>query len=298
MAQVQQLLVSHSYFSGPIDKNIMNYDHAYHAGNFADCLKHALLVHVLAYYRSRLKPFVCIDAFGGQGLYDLTSLEASKTAEAENGFKRWLALENPCDLVMEFLTAQRRANGRQELDAGLYAGSPRLMITDQMQAERLIVVEKHPDIARNLFLHLKGRGRFRLRQEDGYEASLSHLPVPEKRAIVLLDPPFEEWDEFKRLSHCVVHGLKKQPNACIIAWYPIKDLERPMNFEQEFMEASPKNLRVHLDVFAQEGISRTGVMVSNPPHRLKQALIAAEEDFAMLGKMKPAVLSVTSTGLE
>ncbi len=276
----------------------MNYDHAYHAGNFADCLKHAILVHVLSYYRARKKPFTCIDAFGGQGLYDLTSLEASKTGEANFGVNRWFAIENSSNLVQEFLNAQKRANGRQELDAGLYAGSPRLMITDQVEGERLIIVEKHPDIARSLFLRLKGRGKFQMRQDDGYETTLSYLPIPEKRALILLDPPFEELDEFKRLTHCVVHGLKKQANACIIAWYPIKDLERPMNFEQAFMDASPKNLRVNLDVFGGDGISRTGVMVSNPPHTLEKALWDAVTDFATLGRTKPAKLFITSSGME
>ena len=164
----------------------MNYRHAFHAGNFADVLKHAALVAVLLHLRKKETPFAVIDTHGGRGLYDIASAQAARTGEAQDGILRLLdekdlpgVLAPYCDIVRNFGT-------------GAYPGSPLIAAKLLRLQDRLVAIEKHPEEFAALAASLKGAAKARAVEGDGYRELKRLMPPPERRGVVLIDPPFED----------------------------------------------------------------------------------------------------------
>src|SRR5688572_1587756 len=168
----------------------MNYRHAYHAGNFADVLKHAALVAVLSHLRKKQAPFAVIDAHAGRGIYDLSSVEAKKTGEAEGGVLRLLGesgLPQPLPLYCEIV---------RSFGEGRYPGSPLIAAKLLRAKDRLVAIEKHPDEFAALEGALSGVKRARAVEGDFRRELKRLLPPLERRGVVLVDPPYEADDEF------------------------------------------------------------------------------------------------------
>ena len=263
----------------------MNYNHHYHAGNFADCLKHVILFAVLAYFRERNKPFLAVDAFAGAGLYDLASLEPQKTGEKDEGISCWFKNPPQSALVRGFFQRFHQLSGSGK-EVSFYPGSPMYFTHGQTAGERCLLMETHPDTSIRLHNRLPSKASWDVIEQDGYATTLSRLPAPEKRALLLMDPPFEKPNEFRALTRFTSHALKRQANATVIVWYPIKDIASSMALEETARVEATESLIVHLDIGEGRGLRRCGVVVTNPPFTLFENLAQSRADFAHLGHGK------------
>jgi 23S rRNA (adenine2030-N6)-methyltransferase len=250
----------------------VNYRHAYHAGNFADVVKHLALVAVLNHLKRKDKPFVVIDTHAGRGLYDLQSDEASKTGEAEGGIRRLTALDNETPLLSDYLK-QARAFGAER-----YPGSPFIAAQMLREQDRLVAVEKHEEDARTLTRTLSPFSRARVMQADGYERLIALLPPPERRGVVLIDPPYEATDEFEQAARVFAQAYRRFATGIYLLWFPIKSASAADAFCAEVLSAGiTKALRVDIDIGASAGdrLRAAGLLIVNPPFGIDGELQAA-----------------------
>lgn len=252
----------------------MNYRHAFHAGNFADVVKHVILTRILAYLMRKQAPFRVIDTHAGLGIYDLMGGQAEKTGEWQDGIGRVLDASLPPDiaeLVAPYLDAVRAQNP----DGGLryYPGSP--FITRQMlrAQDRLMGFELHPIDAERLKENFAGDFQTRITALDAWKIFSTHLPPKEKRGLVLVDPPFEEKGEFERMTRSLVQGHQRWPGGIYAYWYPIKEPGEVEAYIKALKATGiPKILRLELDIRAPSTPPRlhgTGMVVVNPPFVLE-----------------------------
>ncbi|HEY4264191.1 MAG TPA: 23S rRNA (adenine(2030)-N(6))-methyltransferase RlmJ [Micropepsaceae bacterium] len=246
----------------------MNYRHAFHAGNFADCLKHAALVAVLLHLRKKQTPFAVIDTHGGRGLYDIAGEEAKKTGEAEAGIKRLLrapSVPGVLDLYRECV----RGFGE-----GAYPGSPLIASKFLRPQDRLIAIEKHPEEQAALSAALAHEKRVRVVQGDYVRELPRFLPPPERRGVVLIDPPYEAEDEFARATRTLLAAHARFATGIFLFWYPAKERALVGASAGELLNAGIASLlRVELDVGApeekreetRERLSAAGLLIVNPP---------------------------------
>ena len=255
----------------------MNYRHAYHAGNFADVVKHAVLCRVLVHLREKPAAFRVIDTHAGAGRYDLGGPEAGKTQEWQNGIGRlWRAeLDAPIRaLLAPYLDAVAAHNPGGRLAA--YPGSPALVQTLLRRHDRLIACELEPQAAAALANQLRGDARAKAIAIDGWTALSAYLPPKERRGLVLIDPPFEQPDEFSRLARGLAMAHRKWPTGIYLLWYPIKDLAKVAGFGRGLARLGiAKMLRVELNVSAADqadgkdgGLHGSGLIAVNPPWTL------------------------------
>jgi 23S rRNA (adenine2030-N6)-methyltransferase len=241
----------------------MNYRHAYHAGNFADVLKHAALVSVLLHLHKKPAPFAVIDTHAGRGLYDLGGEEANKTREAESGIQR-LARRDDLAGVLAPYVGLATSYGET-----LYPGSPLLAQKLLRVTDRLIAIEKHPEEQAELARLMRGDKRVRVIQGDGYREVLKLLPPRERRGLVLMDPPYEAEDEFETAVRTLIAGWRRFATGITLFWYPAKERARIVAAAGELITAGIKQiLKVELDIGAEDPTDRltaTGLLVINAP---------------------------------
>ncbi len=255
----------------------MNYRHIYHAGNFADVLKHAVLARLIVYMTQKDKAFRVLDTHAGIGLYDLSSEEAQKTGEWQDGIGRLLDADIPAKakaLLAPYLTAVRDLNP----DGGLklYPGSPKLTRMLMRPQDRLSAMELHPDDYETLHRLFDGDFQSRITQLDGWLALGAHLPPKEKRGLVLVDPPFEVAGEFERLADGLAKAWRRFSGGTFCLWYPLKQ-GAPIGAFHAALQALeiPKMLCAELSVRSDRdttGLSGSGLIIVNPPYTLKDEL--------------------------
>jgi len=255
----------------------MNYRHVYHAGNFADVLKHAVLALVIEHLKLKDAPFRVIDTHAGTGLYDLASEEAQKTGEWRDGIGRILAAEPPAEIagiLAPYLDVVRAGNGAGGLLR--YPGSPLIARRLLRPGDRLVANEAHPeDAARLAALFARDRAVKTLAL-DGWSALKALLPPRERRGVVLIDPPFEEPGEFHRMVDGLAAAHRRFATGTVILWYPIKDVRAVRAFSREAAAlAIPKLLAAELFVatpYLDGELSGTGLLILNPPFTLEAKL--------------------------
>jgi 23S rRNA (adenine2030-N6)-methyltransferase len=237
----------------------MNYRHAFHAGNFADCVKHALLVWLLDALRRKPAPIAVLDTHAGAGTYDLTAGPAQRTGEWRTGIDRLLH-EPPAPLA-------RYVDLVREL--GLYPGSPALIRALLRPEDRLICCELHPDEARELRRRFTHDSQVAVHQRDAWEALGALLPPRERRGLVLIDPPFEDPQEFAHLVAGITAGRARFRTGILAAWYPIKHRAPVRAFHGAIQQTGIRDivaaelcLREPLDPARLNGC---GLLVVNPP---------------------------------
>ena len=243
----------------------MNYRHGFHAGNFADCVKHALLVWLVRALQRKEKPAFFLDTHAGRGRYDLESAEARRTGEWREGIA--LLRADPDPALAEYLGAVERL--------GLYPGSPRLIRGLMRPADRLACCELHPEDAAALKREFAGDPTVAVHRRDGWEALGALLPPPERRGLTFIDPPFEAEDEFSRLAAGLHHARRRFPTGAIAAWYPIKTRARVRQFHAALQEngfggalAAEFWRRAPLDPARLNG---SGLIIVNPPFGFTEA---------------------------
>jgi 23S rRNA (adenine2030-N6)-methyltransferase len=255
----------------------MNYRHAYHAGNFADVVKHAVLARVLVYLREKPAAFRVIDTHAGAGRYDLAGMEAGKTGEWRDGIERLVLADlaaEPRALLAPYLDAVAALNPGGRLAA--YPGSPAIAQGLMRAQDRLIACELEPRAAAALAGNLRGDVRSKALAIDGWTALTAYVPPKERRGLVLIDPPFERPDEFTRLAQGLAAAHRKWSTGIYLLWYPIKDIGEVTAFARRLARLGiAKMLRVELIVeiaHATQGLRGCGLTVVNPPWRLRQDL--------------------------
>lgn len=253
----------------------MNYRHAYHAGNFADVFKHALLAMCLEHLKGKDKPFFVLDTHSGVGLYDLAGVEAGKTGEWLGGIARVMdAPDAPQDLA-PYLDVVRGLNP----DGGLryYPGSPWVTRALARDNDRIALCELHPADSAALAENMRRDRRVKVHARDGYGAVKAMLPPPERRGLVLVDPPFEKLDEFMALEQAVRDGVKRFAQGTFALWYPIKDPLEIAAFHARLVDLGvPKTLSIDLLVRRpRPGVPRLdgcGYVFINPPYGMLAGL--------------------------
>ncbi len=271
----------------------MNYRHAYHAGNFAEVVKHAILARVVAHLREKPAAFGLLDTHAGAGLTDLAGPEASRTGEWRDGIGRLRAA--PLDarvraLLAPYLAAVDASNPNGQL--AVYPGSPVLARSWLRPQDRLVACELEPGAAAALGRRMGGEPRVKVLAIDGWTALGAYLPPKERRGAVLIDPPFEDPGEFTRLAEGVAAAYRKWATGIYLAWYPIKDRRESEAFCRKLARTGiAKMLRVELMIAAGRAAARlagTGLILINPPWTLEAELAVLLPALAnVLGRHRP-----------
>jgi len=258
----------------------MNYRHAFHAGNFADVVKHATLGRVIAHLKEKPAAFRLIDTHAGAGLYDLTGAEASRTGEWRSGIGRLRAAPLDAavrDLLAPYLDAVAALNPDERLTT--YPGSPALARAWLRPQDRITACELEPKAAAALEDAMHRDKRVKAVAIDGYTALNAYLPPKERRGLVLIDPPFEQPGEFERLADGLSGAHRKWPTGIYLVWYPLKDARETARFARALSRLGiPRILRAELTVSgtpaggAAARLAGTGMIVVNPPWRLEDEL--------------------------
>jgi 23S rRNA (adenine2030-N6)-methyltransferase len=254
----------------------MNYRHAFHAGNFADVVKHAVLARVVAHLREKESAFRIIDTHAGSGLTRLTGPEASRTGEWRQGIGRLLAATLEPEvraLLSPYLDAIARHNMGGCLLA--YPGSPLLALSWLRPQDRLIACELVPAAAAALARSLGKDRRAKVIAIDGWTALTAYVPPKERRGLVLVDPPFEAPGELDRLAEHLARAHRKWATGIYLLWYPIKDIAETERFGRQVAELGlPKILRAEIRIAARadKSLIGSGLLLVNPPWKLETEL--------------------------
>lgn len=253
----------------------MNYHHSFHAGNFADILKHVVLMRILTHLGVKETPYRIVDTHAGAGRYDLGSDEALRTHEWKDGVAR-LDRSPLAPAVEELLKPWREAvaAARERHGPATYPGSPWLCRHAMRAEDRLIAAELHPQTYKKLAAALGRDSRCKALAIDGWNALRGNVPPKERRGLVLIDPPFEEKDEFETLTAEFIAAHRKWPTGIYALWYPIKDRRAASDLIGAIEDAGiGRLLRLEIDVDRPEaagGLSATGMLVVNPPWKLAE----------------------------
>jgi 23S rRNA (adenine2030-N6)-methyltransferase len=251
----------------------MNYRHAFHAGNFADVVKHAVLARILVHLKTKPAAFRVIDTHAGAGRYDLAGPEAGRTGEWRDGIGRVLSgslAEETARLLVPYLDVVRSFRRGGEL--ACYPGSPLIVCAHLRQQDRLTACELEPGAARTLARSLAGDDRVKAVTIDGWTALNAYVPPPERRGLVLVDPAFERPDEFAVLLDRVRRAHRKWPTGIYLLWYPIKGRSEPDALARQLGRSGiARILRAELTVDTLDPNGRlagSGLVVINPPWTL------------------------------
>lgn len=251
----------------------MNYRHAFHAGNFADVVKHAVLSLLLGHMKRKETPFAVFDMHAGAGVYDLWGDAAGRTGEWQDGIARLVAEPDLPELA-DYLQVVRSLNAPGELR--IYPGSPLLIRRLMRPQDRLVLAELHPEDARLLKGNFAGDPQVAVHHRDAYEALKGLLPPPERRGLVLIDPPFEVKDEFHRIQRGLAQAVKRWANGVYAVWYPIKD-RPPIDAFHQALAALPVSsilaaeLLIHPDDYPAR-LNGCGLAILNPPWQIDDTL--------------------------
>ena len=270
----------------------MNYRHAFHAGNFADVLKHATLARILVHLGEKASAFRVIDTHAGAGLYDLADATATRTGEWREGIGRLIAADLPNDvrdLLAPYLAALAAVNRGNALNR--YPGSPVIALSLMRPQDRLVACELEPGAAAALAANLRRDARARGVAIDGLVALNAYVPPKERRGVAVIDPAYEDKDEFARLVPAIAAAHRKWATGIFLLWYPIKDRVGPDLLASALRRSNmTKILRVELERPADSGrLAGAGLIVVNPPWRL------AEEVGRIVEALRP-VLAGASAG--
>jgi 23S rRNA (adenine2030-N6)-methyltransferase len=263
----------------------MNYQHAFHAGNFADVHKHVVLTRVLEHLRAKPAAFRVIDSHAGAGRYDLLGPEATRTGEWHDGIERVLAQRQPGTVrVSDGSSPQALLEPYLKIIAALnpagalrvYPGSPLVAKALLRPQDRLIACELEPRARAALVAVLRGEPRAKVLAIDGWMALNANVPPKERRGVVLIDPPYEDAGDFMRLSGAFHEAHRKWPTGIYLLWYPIKDRAAPEALARRLLRLDvPKMLRCEITLRAPSadgGLVGSGLIVVNPPFRLADEL--------------------------
>jgi 23S rRNA (adenine2030-N6)-methyltransferase len=250
----------------------LNYRHAFHAGNFADVLKHVVLARVIAYLHIKPAPIRVMETHAGAGLYDLSGAAAARTGEWREGVGR---METPFSAEVETILAPWRAalaSLRAGHGAASYPGSPLFCQELLRSDDRYIGAELHGETSWQLRNALGKDRRFKVLLMDGWHALRANVPPVERRGIVLIDPAFEAADEWERMQGELLAAHRKWPTGCYLVWYPLKNPRQADDLARAVLEAGVHSaIRMDIlvdDLAGADRLAGCGLIAINPPWTL------------------------------
>jgi len=251
---------------------LLSYRHAFHAGNFADVLKHSVLYFVLEYMQQKDKGLTYIDTHAGAGMYRLNEDYAQKTGEYKQGIEPLMGLNELPKILIPYIQWIKEINTSQSLN--LYPGSSAIAKHLLRYQDSAHLFELHPSdnqllrkftqSAKNTFIH----------QADGYKGLLSLLPPPSRRGVVLIDPPYEIKSDYKIAVKTMIESYQKFSTGTYILWYPVVDRKHVERMIKDFANSNVKNL-LQIEFCRQTdsysfGMTGTGLFIINPPWQLNE----------------------------
>ncbi len=252
----------------------MNYRHAFHAGNFADVLKHVVLMMLIGHLRKKPAPFFYLDTHAGRGRYDLSEADAQRSGEYKAGIGLLLA-EKASALpteVADYVELVRQSAGPGHSAITAYPGSPLIVARLRRSGDRMVLLETQ---AREVAALRALLGRERLvsvLDSDGYAALKAHLPPRENRGLVLIDPPYEDDAEFDQVLGGIATGHARWPTGTFMIWYPLSQRAGPLRFRRNLHDSGIRRvLDIELSIRpadAQVGLHGSGLVIVNPPWQL------------------------------
>ena len=255
---------------------MLSYRHAFHAGNHGDVLKHLVLTQLLRYLGQKPKPFWYIDTHAGAGLYPLTRGYATKTTEAADGIARLLRSDTLPEALTDYCQIIKKFNKNEKLET--YPGSPGIAASLVREQDRLHLFELHPSDFETLQSNMEHqKARNHCRQEDGLKGLKSLLPPQPRRAVILIDPPYEQKQEYRAVAETVKDALKRFSTGVYAIWYPLLQ-RREVDELIRNLDALPcdKRLNVTLSVETPRpdgfGMHGSGMYIFNPPWMLRDVL--------------------------
>lgn len=258
----------------------MNYRHGYHAGNFADVFKHAILIALIKTFLRKENPFCYIETHSGSGYYDLFSEYSKKNNEFEEGVEKVLHQQDSPLIVKEYISCVQRLNNRLSHSAisslRYYPGSPLIASYFLREHDRLILSELHPEDYQQLKKTLQNDMRAGVHLQDGYQGLKAFLPPKERRGLILIDPPYERPNEWMSLAAAIPTALKRFNTGVYALWYPIKDHENITRFQQIIKtEIKQPILTTELTLYNEAlptHLNGCGMMIINPPWQFEKEL--------------------------
>jgi 23S rRNA (adenine2030-N6)-methyltransferase len=257
---------------------MLSYQHAYHAGNHADVLKHVVLLELLHRLTAKDKPLRYIETHAGAGYYDLTRGAAQKNREYESGIARLMDSEAMPEAVTRLVEYVRAANTDK---AGLsrYPGSPALARAMLRPEDSAYLFEKHPAEHRKLAAAMRGDRRITVRHEDGLSGCLGLVPPPERRGLLFMDPAYERADEQPAVVDAVAKAHRRFPTGVMAVWYPVVERQWVARFTAALAKTGVRGARVYeLNVApdgSRRGLAGSGMIVVNMPWPSDEALVPA-----------------------
>mgnify|MGYP005988868907 CR=1 FL=1 len=267
---------------------MLSYRHAFHAGNFADVLKHSVLTLVLQYMTRKDKGFYYIDSHSGAGIYQLSDDYAQKTAEYKDGIARLIdtklinhdipqALQPYIDLIEQVnqqQLEQREVEQGEELE--FYPGSPAIARQFTRRQDSAHLFELHPTDIEHLTQYCQRWNKSHVKQSDGYQGVLGLVPPPNRRGVVLIDPPYELKEDYLKAVRTIINGYKKFATGTYILWYPVVKRELVEQMQDAFIKSNVRNL-LQVEYCQKQdtleyGMTGSGLFIVNPPWQLNQQL--------------------------
>lgn len=253
---------------------MLSYQHSYHAGCFADVIKHLALCQILTYMAQKEKPIFYLDTHAGRGLYDLQAKEALKTLEHTTGIAAlWAERAQLPSVCSNYISTIQDLNTDEKLR--YYPGSPIIAAQLLRQQDRLFLCERHPGEFTYLHSVMADYSRVYCAQEDGYHALLARVPPPEKRGLIMIDPSYEMKQEYRNVPLALQTALRHFSNGVYCIWYPILDKKLHAQLLRGLGAVSTvPGLRAefYLNSLSAAGMDACGLYLFNPPFSLESTL--------------------------
>ncbi|MBA6417938.1 23S rRNA (adenine(2030)-N(6))-methyltransferase RlmJ [Colwellia sp. 6M3] len=254
---------------------MLSYRHAFHAGNFADVLKHSVLTLVLEYMTRKEKGFYYIDSHSGAGMYQLADEYAQKTGEYKDGIAKLIEQQDLPEAIQPYIDLVKDLNRDQD-ELSLYPGSPGIARQFTRRQDSAHLFELHPTDIEHLKEYSQRWNKSHVKKSDGYQGVLGLVPPPNRRGVVLIDPPYELKEDYLKAVRTIVNAYKKFATGTYILWYPIVKRELVEQMQDAFVKSDVRNL-LQVEYCQQAdtqeyGMTGTGLFIVNPPWQLNSQL--------------------------
>lgn len=262
---------------------MLSYRHSFHAGNFADVLKHTVSVSILNYMLKKDKPLCYLDTHSGCGAYSLHSPEALKTKEYNNGiFPLWGRKDLPAP-VADYMKQVVEFNAQSQLKH--YPGSPSIAWQMLRDIDRLFLFELHPNEFTNMRENFSGQKQIKMAKKDGLEGLIANMPPKERRGFILIDPSYEIKSEYEQVVDTLIESVRRFATGTYALWYPVVNRSVINKMERALKNSGIRNIQlfelaIEADS-AEKGMTASGMIVINPPWKLKKEM---QESLPFLAK--------------
>lgn len=254
-------------------RTLMNYRHLYHAGNFADVIKHIMLIVLLNTLKQKITPFCLIDTHAGIGLYPLDSTETQKQKEYKTGIEKLFFNdnENIPECITNYLSIIKKFNISNKLH--YYPGSPLIAAEILRENDQLILSELHNEDVKTLKKNMVHYQNVAIHHLDAYLSMKAFIPPKQKRGLVLIDPPFEHKNEFELIYNALQRALKHWNFGHFLIWFPIKNHKTVDQFLKKIKLLQKPALVLHCSLAEiEKKLSACGLIFINPPFQIKELL--------------------------